>query len=179
MKSTEKHSIVHILSVSCFIKMASAMFTVGEIVKCQEKTCMITEIVNRLGFNRYQVTDIDTGHSFMAFSYELKRCDEIAAALLPEVFVDEVMEDEAAVPVEPAMELMEWDTPVEPAPTRWAMLSEDEVDHIAENRHSKHTATQTKWAAKVLRGMLRHCNAWDLDGRKSLMLCNSDLFIIC
>ena len=172
MKSTEKHSIVHILSVSCLMKMASSLFTVGELVKCQERTCLITQIVDRLGFNRYHVTDIDTGHSSIKFCYELKRCDEIAAALLPEVFVADVkVEDEADIPEELGAEQ---DPPVQPATTRWAVLSEDEVDHIAENRHSKHTATQTKWAAKVFRGMFRHCKTRGGDGLEGLRSCNFD-----
>ena len=37
------------------------------------------------------------------------------------------------------------------------VLSESAVDEIAENRNSKHTATQTMWAAKYFRGKLRHC----------------------
>ena len=172
MKSTEKHSILHILSVSCLMKMASSLFTVGELVKCQERTCLITQIVNRLGFNRYHVTDIDTGHSSIKFWYELKRCDEIAAALLPEVFVADVkVEDEADIPEELGAEQ---DPPVQPATTRWAVLSEDEVDHIAENRHSKHTATQTKWAAKVFRGMFRHCKTRGGDESEGLRSCNFD-----
>ena len=146
------------------MKMASSLFTVGELVKCQERTCLITQIVNRLGFNRYHVTDIDTGHSSIKFCYELKRCDEIAAALLPEVFVADVkVEDEADIPEELGAEQ---DPPVQPATTRWAVLIEDEVDHIAENRHSKHTATRTKWAAKVFRGMFRHCKTRGGMGRK-------------
>ena len=53
------------------------------------------------GFNRYHVTDIDTGHSYIKFCNELKRCEEIAVALLPEVFVADVkVEDEAAIPEE-------------------------------------------------------------------------------
>ena len=73
------------------MKMASSLFTVGELVKCQKRTCLITQIVNRPGFNRYHVTDLE-------LCYKLKRCEEIAAALLPEVFVADVkVEDEADI----------------------------------------------------------------------------------
>ena len=154
------------------MKMASSRFTVGELVKCHERTCLITQIVNRLGFNRYHVTDIDTGHSSIKFCYELKRCKEIPAALLHEVFVADVtVEDEADIPEELSAE---WEPPVQPAITRWVVLSEDEVDHIAENRHYKHTATQTKWAAKVFRSMFRHCKTWGRDELEGFMSCNFD-----
>ena len=154
--------------------MTSSLFTVGELVQCQERTCLINNIVNRLGFNRHHVTDIDAGHSSIKFCYELKRCDEIAAALLPEVHVADVkVEDEADIPEELGAE---WYPPVQPVTTtRWTVLSEDEVDHIAENRHSKHTATQMKWAAKVFRGMYRHCKTRGRDGWQGLMSCNFDL----
>jgi len=132
--------------------MATHPFAVGEIVKCKDKTCMITSISHQLGFNRFSITDIDTGHTFRAFGYELSRCAEITAALLPEMFEGQMVEEEAATPDAEA------DMSVERGP-RWAMLSEAELDEIAENRHSKHTATQTKWAAKVFRGMIRHCVA--------------------
>ena len=39
------------------------IFTVHEIVKFRDKTCLITKIDNTLGFNQYEVVDIDTGHS--------------------------------------------------------------------------------------------------------------------
>ena len=75
------------------------------------------------------MTDIDTGHSSIKFCYELKRCEEIAAALLPEVFIADIkVDDEADMPEEQGAE---WDPPVQPATTRWAVLSDDEVDHIA------------------------------------------------
>ena len=91
---------------------------------------------------------------------------------LPEVFVADVkVEDEADIPKELSAEQ---DPPVQPATTRWAVLSEDDVDHIAENRHSKHTATQTKWAAKVFRGMFRHCKTRGRDGLVGLRSCNFD-----
>ena len=168
MKSTENHSILHILSASCLIRMASSLFTVWELVKRQERTCLITQIVNRLGCNRYHATVIDTSHSSIKFCYELKRCEEIAAALLPEVFVADVkVEDEADIPEQLGAE---WDPLVQPATTtRWAVLSKDEVNHRAENRCSKHTATQTKWAAKVFRGMFRHCTGQGRVGRSHVL----------
>ena len=60
----------------------------------------------------------------------------------------------------------EQDPPVQPATTRWAVLSEDDIDHIAENRHSKHTATQTKWAAKVCFAIAKHGagTGWKVSG---------------
>ena len=35
---------------------------------------------------------------------------------------------------------------------RWTVLSESSVDEIDENRHSKHTATQTRCASIVFQG---------------------------
>ena len=87
------------------------------------------------GFNHYHVTDIDTDRSSIKFCFELKRCEEIAAVLLTEVFVADVkVEEEANIPKELGAE---WDSPVQPAITWWAVLSENEVDHIAENCHAR------------------------------------------
>ena len=43
-------------------KMASAVFSICDVVKCHAKTCMINKINNKLGFNQYGCTNIDTGH---------------------------------------------------------------------------------------------------------------------
>ena len=156
--------------------MASSLFTGGEPIKCRERTCLITQIVSRLRFNRYHVTDIDTVNSSIKFCYELKRCEEIAAAHQPDVFVTYVkVEDEADILEEFGAES---DPRVQPATTRWAVQSDDEVDHIAENSHSKHTATQTRWAGKVSRGMFRHCKRRSWDRWEGLMSCNFDFVFL-
>ena len=40
---------------------------------------------------------------------------------------------------------------------RWANLSENEINGLAENRHSAHTAYQTKWAVKTFTGNIIPC----------------------
>ena len=124
-------------------------FTVNEIIKYCETTCLITGISNKLGFNSYQLIDIDTGTSFTGYGYQLMHTEEVAAALLPD-FGNEG-EDTLDTPDIGTTECEEESSMGENG-GRWADVSEKDIENLAANRHSKHTANQTKWAVKVFKG---------------------------
>ena len=118
-------------------------------MKCLGKVVMITTINNSLGYNMYGVVDIDSGHQFTAYRYQMEKTEEIAAALLPENDIfEEAVKEEAMDEVDPIAE-PDASTSTE---GRWADMTEDAVDKLASNRHSIHTSTQTKWAVQVFRG---------------------------
>lgn len=111
---------------------------------------MIIDIKNHLGFNQYTLVDIDTGHKFIGYRYQLRRTDEIAAALLPD-FNELIGSEEAETPETGAQN--DGPEPSQDQPSdRWAMIEEEDIVNLAENRHSAHTAKQTKWAVSVFRG---------------------------
>ena len=53
--------------------LALAVFSIGEIMKCHGKTCIISDINNKVGFNQYGCTNIDMGRSFESFGFEPKK----------------------------------------------------------------------------------------------------------
>ena len=122
------------------------------------------------------IWDIDIGYSFITFSYELKSSKGNTVALLPEDLVADYSEDdETDMPEELAVELSGL-----PSPIGLSKLGEinEEVDHMAENRHCKHMDTHKEWAAKVLKVLLCHCKAPDRGGWEVLPLCNFDLVFL-
>ena len=135
------------------------IFTVNEIVKFKEKTCLITNIHNIFGFNQYELVDIDTGNEMRAHGYQLSRSD--TADLIDAEFVEEIglignehtsVKTPVTVPAEESMDTV-------PNP-RWAKISEQDIDALAENRHSHHTSSQTKWATAAFKGkILPNCTA--------------------
>ena len=139
-------------------KMASqAVFAVGDIVTCRGKTCLLTEIRNQLGFNRYFLTNLDTGENLTGFGYELGKCEIQAVGL------EDEMDEELTVAVDEQATDADADADAmvenEDDDERWADLTNDDIDRLAENRHSKHTATQTKWAVQVFRGEWLYCGS--------------------
>ena len=137
--------------------MASAPFTVNDIVQCSGKTCLITSITSPLGFNKFHLVDIDTGCSFVAYRHQLHHT-EIAAALIPNFegeFDNELDNVIEAIEVDVVEEIEEIDEDLPEAAVpnpRWGAATPAEVERLQANRHSAHTDTQTKWAAAMFRG---------------------------
>ena len=111
-------------------------FAENEIVKFRGRVCLIVKIDRQLGFNRISVMDVNMGHQMAAFGYELERCEEVAAALLPDF---EMMAGAGAA-------------------RKWTMK------RLMGSRRTAHTATQTKWAVGVFRGkiltLILECLGW-------------------
>ena len=128
-------------------------FTVNEVVKCKGKICLITDIRNVLGFNEFTLVDIDTGSTLIARRYQMERSDEVAAALLPEF---QLSDDHLIATTEDIdMPLLDHDDASDQPDTnstRWARVTEDDINNLAANRHSHHTGSQTKWAVRLFKG---------------------------
>ena len=136
-----------ILSVKMDSHSQTPVFTVNDIVKFGEKTCMITDIDNKLGFRQYVLVDVDSGAKHRAARYQLKE-SELAAALIPADFLENMDFTEETDPTPPP----NVDSTVPKSEQRWADVSEADLNSLAENRHSSSTANQTKWAVKAFRG---------------------------
>ena len=75
---------------------------------------------------------------------------------MPEVTVPE---EETVVPVEPhAPPPPKNDNTV----VRWAKLRESELNELAENRHSKSTGSQTRWAVSAFKGLFLTLFTWSI-----------------
>lgn len=135
--------------MECFGKMAPApepLVSVGEFVIHDGRTWLVTDIQNGTGWNQYQLTDMDTGDTAVRARYQLERVPEIN--LMDDDFADEL---EADVPPEVGVHT----SPVA-GPSggcrRWNERTESDLTKLQENRHSKSTSHQTRWAAKTFRG---------------------------
>ena len=85
----------------------------------------------------------------------------MAAALLPEMELEVKGDEVRLVEEENSTPAAEHPTP-EPAKNTsdrqwWMKMSERNINRLAGNRHSAHTATQTKWAVRVFRGVILTC----------------------
>lgn len=110
----------------------------------------MTEIRNDGGWNQYHLVDMDTGETVVRARYQLEVIPFIDMGF-EEDFGEMMME--ADVPPEPFTSPSEVSMPVVPAVKRtWTERSEGDLVRLQENRHSKSTSNQTKWAAKMFRG---------------------------
>ena len=126
------------------------LVTVGECVSYDGKTCMVTSIENALGWNQYHLVDIDTGHSCVAARYQLTVIPFLNTLMDGETF------DTAVRPTEDPKTSVDTDLHVDDdgrGPTRlWSNRTDLDLQRLQENRHSKSTSQQTKWATRVFRG---------------------------
>ena len=135
-------------------KMAEpVVYSVNEIVGYKDRLCLITSITKtQMGFNRYTLEDIDSSDAYLAHKHELEKAQNV---VLVECFSDELFgEDVAGGMEEGGGKVQENPRPAAPATetTRFADLSAEEVDKLAEARTSKNTNVQTKWGVKIFRG---------------------------
>ena len=106
------------------------------------------------GFNRYTLEDIDSPDAYLAHKHELEKAQDV---VLVEYFSDELFgEDVAGGMEEGGGKVQENPRPAAPATetTRFADLSAEDVDKLAEARTSKNTNVQTKWGVKIFRGKI-------------------------
>ena len=110
-----------------------------------------------LRYNVQILTNLDTGENLAGFRYELEKCEILAVGLEDEMIEElTVAVDEQATDADADADAM---VENEDDDERWADLTNDDIDRLAENRHSKHTATQTKWAVQVFRGEWLYCGS--------------------
>ena len=134
--------------LSLFAKMASApvpLVSVGECVRHDGRTWLVTAIRNVVGWNQYHLLDLDTGLSVVRARFQLET--------IP--FIDVVAGGDFDGTMEAKVEVTPTSSEDEgagPSSRQWNERSESELTRLQENRHSKSTAHQTKWAAKIFRG---------------------------
>ena len=134
--------------LSLFAKMASApvpLVSVGDCVRHDGRTWLVTAIRNVVGWNQYHLVDLDTGLSVVRARFQLET--------IP--FIDVVADGDFDGTMEAKVEVTRTSSEDEgagPSSRQWNERSESELTRLQENRHSKSTAHQTKWAAKIFRG---------------------------
>ena len=111
-------------------------FEVGELVFFKEKLCVILSITNKLGFNDYKLMNTDNGVIHSSFGYQLSKTGENSLNLVEEA--------DNICPQQP---------PMNGSGSRFANLTDDQVDSIADNRTSQNTKRQTQWAVNILKGI--------------------------
>ena len=113
----------------------------GEYVITDGRTCFVDSISKTLGFNQYNLIDIDSGVMLKRARYQI----EPTAAM--DVFVK---------PDEP-FEIPDFDSVKEEntdnaQKKRFVEVSMEDLDKIELNRTSKRTRQQTVWAVSVFKG---------------------------
>ena len=121
------------------------VYSVNEVVGYKDRLCLIITISKtQAGFDRYTLEDIDSEDAFLALKHELVRAQDV---IVMGAFGEELFTD-------PPGQVQETVEPPAAAKqsTRFADLTEEEVDRLAEVRASNNINIQTKWGVKILTG---------------------------
>ena len=127
-------------------------YEVGEIVHFKGSDHIIIAIINDLGFDTYQLMNLDTGHCTRGHIHELDKRRVHGEALILDA------DDDSTVGEWSGMADMTSQTgPTNPSPPsvqseRFARLSDEELNNIAGQCTEKSTDKQTAWGVKLLRG---------------------------
>ena len=116
--------------------------SVGKFVFYDGHCGYITSIDNALGFNRYNVLDLDSGITVQKYHYQLQPMKEDP---LPVSVADDILFQLNPAPV--VEEIKEKDDK-----KRFASVTADELDTIEANRNSSRTKRQTSWAVGIFKG---------------------------
>ena len=119
-------------------------YKVGDFVYFEETLCVILNITNTLGFNEYRLMNTDTGQTKNAFGYQLTRVDDCSLTQEADEHCKQSCQNEEARESE----------------ARFPLLSNQQVDEIAEHRTCKSTKKQTHWAVNILRGKNFLCSVY-------------------
>jgi hypothetical protein len=113
-------------------------FVNGDICMYREQLCIVQSIQHSpLGFNKYIISNVDTGDEFSVAKHELSTVEVEYVSDIPE------MNWEA--------ELKEQEIP-QASSSRHAVLSDADIDSVAKERLSANTEYQTKWAVTLFKG---------------------------
>jgi hypothetical protein len=125
------------------------VYSGGDLVVFSGKLCVVQDITPvPLGFNRYSVSNVETGELYSAQKHQLEKfmLDDDAEVL--EVSWDEpiVLDSDHTLSLpEPAVSAV-------PSTSRHAVLSDKELDLVANQRLALNTENQTKWAVNLFKG---------------------------
>ena len=130
-------------------------YVINEVVEYNQTDHLIVAIQNSLGFNTYQLLNLDTGATIRAHIHQLNK--KIVDGGIP-VVLDDL--DTVSIADWPGVADITatgiTDTvPNEPRPSeRFPCLSEDDLNQLASQCTEKSTDSQTVWGVKLLRGRL-------------------------
>ncbi len=110
-----------------------------------KKMCIITDIESNLGFNTYELLDLDSPDSAIIRHASRHELEEIRSGDLDLDLAFEPKMKELPTASYPA-------TKPAPSSSRFVRVSPDCLDQLAEERLSTNTIAQTKWSLKVFRG---------------------------
>jgi hypothetical protein len=113
----------------------------------------------RLGFNTYLVNNVESGDEFWAPKHSLEMFSVGAEAPVLEVDWDipvRLEPDNVDVPMVNADQAL-INVDVTDKSTRYALLTEDDMDEVARQRLSHNTEYQTRWSVNLLKGKLIKC----------------------
>ena len=134
------------------------MYQVGDIVEFRRhgvsRTCLITAVTNDLGFNDYHMCDMDTGDQVSGNGPELSPVTMITSDLF-DAWTDDVQASSVPTSVSSQISDSTATRPqhTQPAKSRFAQVSEGDLDRLAEARMSENTKAQTKWGTQIFKGM--------------------------
>ena len=120
-----------------------SVFTEKEIVLYRNAKCMIQNIEKSvLGFNLYNIIDIDTGEVHLVNKHEIQVTDLPEMDWDTDIILEEIESDAENDENEEKENL----------PRRHAELDDEEIEEVANQRLSRSTGHQTKWAVNLFKG---------------------------
>lgn len=135
-----------------------AFVNTGEIVCFQEKTCIVTNVNPDLGFNTYNLLDIDSGKTVRAHRHQLDKVNVVDLGLSLDYSDNEWEADEhtsagASTSTEPTGAVYNDPMPeIQLKQSRFAKVTQEDLDKLSTERNAQNTTQQTKWGVKVFRG---------------------------
>ena len=125
-------------------------YCVGETVYCGDILCKIENILHtNLGFNKYQVCDVQTGERWTVTKENLEKftMDENE-----EIGWDAVYQPEQQPEYEEIIEHQKNEDIHQQIQSRHAVMTDCEIDQVARERLSRNTEQQTKWSVNLFKG---------------------------
>ena len=147
--------------------MAPVKIEVGDFVEYKNKTCLIVEVQNTIGYNTYSLLNLDTGiktHSVLRFQLDkldindnvdgdIALPDNPTDAVLVQQPVNVAAVEKASLPVGRAAEPTD---SVAPPRKRFKEATQEDVERLGDASTSVSTDRQTRWAVKALKGKHLH-----------------------
>ena len=131
------------------------VFHVGNVLLHNTLMCTVTQIERTpMGFHRYHIRYVESGHINVVPKHELRTIEGFDNDDMPEMQWDTpILEVNPCTEVNPGVKPC---TDVNPTAStsckRFVTLTEEQLDGVAQERISRNTENQTKWAIKLFRG---------------------------
>ena len=127
-------------------------------------------VCSELGFRKYEISYVDSGERLCVAKHELGTVEmtELDLEDIPDMNWDaDILEGDVSTVEAVPMELLPENAPENAAenatenvqqqdPGRHAVLTEDDIGKIAEQRLAENTTHQTRWAVALFKGIINH-----------------------